>query len=466
VLNEAIQNEIKRANELTAEIDALAGALGSAAVQANEYADSITRGVAAQRKVIDAVLSGTTSDQAQQSIRALQDRIALEKALQTELERQRSTLDVTSPAFAALTKEINALRDGIAASESQVAAYNTAIRDGAFAQADAKAAAAKAAEEEAARARQREALQKRLAESRAKREAERAKREAEITAFYEKGAAVQQKFADSVKKAQQAYTDAVQKAEQTRTQKLVDLRRAFDADVQKLEVEAGRRAVETTRKAEQERVDAITDTRRRVEDINQKALDSEEDAAQSRNILRIREIRKQQSRELRDAATATKRVLEDQEVQLTRQRELDRLAAEQALIDRRVQFEQQRVEAQIAYTRELEQARQVRERALLTARQVYNQELSDLSNYGRQRLGIMRDIMSQELAMLGQLRNTARLSAANTGGNQGRQTNTTQRVGGGANSRASTNTPASTNTRGNQPGGQGAANVLKRAGYG
>lgn len=134
---------------LDAELDALNRNLNNAELQANSLAKALDSSINAQKSVIDALVGGATTTQINQTIDQLQRRISLEGDLVTSLERQRTSVDAASPAFAVLTDQINASKQSLLDSETQLTAYNTALGSSAVATADAAAAAQALTDQEA-----------------------------------------------------------------------------------------------------------------------------------------------------------------------------------------------------------------------------------------------------------------------------------------------------------------------------
>lgn len=103
---EKIGEAQKAVDGFGADIDALTNPLNLAAAAANDAANALSNSIDAQRSVIDAIVGGATTTDAQKTIATLEQRKALEEQLLASLQEQQSALEITSPAYQALADQI------------------------------------------------------------------------------------------------------------------------------------------------------------------------------------------------------------------------------------------------------------------------------------------------------------------------------------------------------------------------
>lgn len=386
-------------------------ALGELNKQSQAAADALGRRFDAQDKVDELVRSGATRDEALARRAELEEEVADATRRSNEAQAEKAA---TFAADAAATSDVAArLRgnnavykefderiketgDSAKDAEAELKELNKQLEDGSFAANDAAAKAEEAgkaqekAAEDTTRAQEKAAADaERVAEKRASDEkaaAEKAQREAEQAA--EKIRAAQ----ESIAKTQQNFANKQVDMARQAGEKLADIRqsgldKAQDTDLKyyrdtvKIANDARANDLKAREEDAQAELNATRDTNRKLEDLRDNALASEEESLNSRNFLAAAKasegLEKANKQAIKEANRAT-----DDRAAINQQEEKDRAAELKKARDERLEaLKTERDDNKTAQDRAVRDARTAKERQFNEAEIAYNRELQAQQAY-------------------------------------------------------------------------------------
>lgn len=422
------------------------GAMDAFSASAAENAAKVTRAYEASDSVFDAILNGSTSEEARKKVE--QEQLKKDEAdrqfaiaFQQSQERYAEIAAKYGVAAAEIAKnrgtdEFNLFADRMkeqkelsAQATANMEGFNQALKDNKFAAADAKEAEEKRKEE-----------QEKL-DREAKAEAEKHARELEQ---------VQERIVDSNRKfAQKQEDDAKQAAnklediERNARDKRTDLALKYNDDLVKIALDARRDEADAQLKIQQAEADATTKNRqaetdavlkqqRTLEDIRKDALRNETDQLRQRNFLgaalaseaaqeSVEESNKAAERESQDRAIQAQRDADERNQNYQREAAERYQALNRARTDRMTAYQTEQRDAVTAYNRAIRDAQIAQERQEEQTLLGYEREQAQLQEHQNKLLGIAAEGQAAERALKsGQ---DVALRNSNTTNNNGNQTN-------------------------------------------
>lgn len=383
---EALSEQIKKSKDNTAafnaEIDQLEQALAEGELAANDAAeaekqlaleradaalaaaDAAGKQLQAEQRAINA-----TAEQNQQRLSAIENEKAVVQKQIEVLQASGDTSEKVTDKLAALQQQLGALGD-----ESQFITSNAL--DAATAQ-DKQKEATKA-QEEASKAAQ-QAIDRANAA------------QANYTAAVSNAKNKLKQAGEDIKTGlNDTFRDIATKARDSLAKLLTDARDQRIED----QIESFREAQKSAR-----------DHYRELKSIRDNALQSEEDAVRNRDFLALREIERQQKRELdkaneqqtveeQERAIAEREQREDRNRELDRQRRDLQIALGQQRRDAIVAANDRIRDANTAYKRELEQAQEVKKRELELAREAASKKLDIEQQYAQASISLVQQMLN------------------------------------------------------------------------
>lgn len=236
--------------------------------------------------------------------------------------------------------------------------------------------------------------------------------------------AATRKFNSEMAKLAQDTNNARLKTENDYADKILDLTRKFNQDLEDANIElgrdlsdlvkeAGRDTGDATRQARQDRlqeeIQFNNETKKQARDLQRDLLkiredsaDQEEELIRNRDFAGLRNLRRERNRALDDAVDSFNAEQREREIAFREQQQLTNQQLKFEAETRRIRFEQQVVDARQAYDRENEDLNRNLQRQRQVLSEARNKELALIANTQNSKLGLLSQGFQTELRMAAQ----------------------------------------------------------------
>lgn len=313
-----------------------------------------------------------------------------------------------------------------------------AIDGGAFAAEDAASKGSddtkKADDAAAAQAKQQAAAEKAQADAARKQEQAAAKQQAAAEKAQAEAEQAAQKIADAreaITKADTKYSEKLQDLAKANQDKIADIRkgaidkaqdteRSYYRDTVKLAQDARLKELDAQKNAARAEADARVALNRKLEDIRDNALASEEEAVNSRNFLQAAKAKEALDAANKNAAKEAARASDDRAENAKREAEDRYSELQQARVERARQLAEQREDNKIALSRQLRDQKENNARALQEAQTAHQREIAELQRHLAEVSAVNQAFYAQQVATAqGASTAAAQAAASATGGGGG-----------------------------------------------
>lgn len=207
-------------------------------------------------------------------------------------------------------------------------------------------------------------------------------------------AAYAQKQEDIARQSAQKVADI----NQANRDKLKDIDSKFFTDLVKLTNDARSDEAKALRQRNEDEANAIIDANRKFEQIRNDAIQSEQDAINSRNFLQAAKIREQLERSNKDALEEYQQGVEDRQRNAEFERQERAIAFEEARQERYAQYQKELADQRENVNRQLRDARIAKERQLQEAAIAYQRELQTqqafIKQYSAANIALYKSLLS------------------------------------------------------------------------